>query len=274
MCLLAAGASAQVVIRERVEVQPRVALGPSSSLQDAGGTALCGEPVVGTVRYEARGGPSQAIYVIDRDLSTSAFPGEIVVTTECGAGAGPLARGFQYGSTWENHHGDGIHRHGFGRVDTVTVFEIDLKPLDRIQSRIQIPAAGLDQGFGSAWIHYFGCANGGNCAEVSHEVKGGAFGIQRIVAGAATGTAPLQPDWPDVLVCGTTAPVAFVAVRPGPTEGWLDPESQASVRLNDEVDEPVAARAHLVLDGGTPTLDLDTDYASVRRGEVLLVAPP
>ena len=274
----AAPAAGQVVIRERVEVAPPRAPGPvPSAAATTGATvgALCGGPVVGYVAYYARGGRGGSAWVSGAELD-----GALDVQTACGGGGGPLAGAFLLGGVWEGHH-NGYDRYNYS-ADTVAIVRVPLRPLDTISARLTVPGAGLDLDATNGWIDEFGCGYSiwgpNTCVDESpHPIKGGSFGIDRVVEGGATGVAPLQPDWPEAIECGTSAPIPTAVVDGSGAEAWLAPDRPFYFWLPFEENEPVGRQGTLTAPGGPdgpPGTSVSTDYGASRSGRVELVAPP
>ena len=257
----AVGASAQVVIRERVEVarQPIRAEAPQAQA-----STYCFGPVVGYAVYTP----------ISAWSRVNSLSGTLDVETSCGVTTATFDSFFALDGVITS---GGYDRYAYVSAGPTAVLRVPLRAVESLDRQVfrSLGEEWIRNGSGGTgeFTAQFGCALYSGCTDdPPHAAE---TEIHRTWEGAATQVAVLQPEWPDELVCGTTAPAPLVAIRPGPTEGWLSADAQASIGLSDEGGQPAAARVMLEELGGTgPTLSVDTDYATVRMGEVSMVAPP
>ena len=266
---LATAASAQVVIRERVEVPATPRQAASSEVSTAADD--CSLPTVGVIVYRGTNGNST---MWSSPFSRGgSLQGTLSVETTCGGASGQISNGFyEYrveDDSWPTR------KYTYWPEYDGEIFRIPLRSLEEVTGgHISVPGAGFEDDFdpgATGWLGHFGCIqpyNSPGCdATEGMAIRGGAFGVSGRIYGWGL---ERRLAWPDTVDCGTTTPLPMLAVRPNGDEGYVAPGTTANYRITSDDWGWLTTSSTTV---GPDTM-LTVGYAEARAGGVSFVAPP
>ncbi len=260
--LSAPATSAQVVIRERVDVSaPEVAPEPTMDVVAPADSAACALPVVAYAVYRGSGGPTQSVWSGGGELS-----GPLTTTTTCGQASANIRTGFVLQSPpndiWEGHF-RGADRYNYSPDASREILRVPLRALEDIE-RSKLTVAGQKRFFTGGLVADFGCTYYSDCATPP---RGASLGISFEIEGWATAHAQA---WPDSVACGTSTPLPVTFVKPDGSEGYVGTGAGLRYRIPGW---SASSQGGLAYDG-TTSGDVWVPYPDVRAGAVRLVAPP
>ncbi len=260
--LSAPATSAQVVIRERVDVTaPEAAPEPTMDVVAPADSAACALPVVAYAVYRGSLGPSGNVWSGGAELS-----GPLAITTTCGHASANVQTGFVLdlppNDIWEGHF-RGEDRYNYSPDASREILRVPLRAVEEIE-RQKLTVAGEKRFFTGGLSDALACTYYSACATPP---RGASLGISFEIEGWATAHAQV---WPDSVACGTSTPLPLTFVKADGSEGYAGTGAGLRYRIPGW---SAASQGGLAYDG-TTSGDVWVPYPAVRAGAVRLVAPP
>ncbi len=271
---LAAPATAQVVIRERVEVRSTAT--PSAAALDAPPDATgCSGPVVAHAVYWPGYGPGNASVT---QTFGAPLAGTLTVTTPCGTYAADLAPAYVLTGSGPYLHAPSLTRYDYAPDPAAEILRVPLHRAEPVETAAYVVAGDTFtvsyDGDAPSWPDSggrpFGC-QGSGCNGSSPGTLAGAV-VSAYAGVDGTATAALVGEWPSTVVCGSETALVTWGVDEDGAEGWLPPALGVLGFLYSPGGGTFDDPGHLVTDTEAGLM-VSTDIAALAGGGVQYAAP-